>query len=42
MNAQYYDEDTITDQPERQIVAELIRSRRSVSLIKRFPMVLQL
>lgn len=39
---QYYDEDTITDQPERQIVAELIRSRRSVSLIKRFPMVLQL
>ncbi len=24
---QYYDEDTITDQPERQIVAELIREK---------------
>ena len=24
---QYYDEDTVTDQPERQIVAELIREK---------------
>ena len=25
---QFYDEDTVTDQPERQIVSELIRERR--------------
>ncbi len=24
---QYYDEDTVTDQPERQIVAEVIREK---------------
>ena len=28
---QFYDEDTITDQPERQIVAELIREKRSTA-----------
>lgn len=34
---QYYDEDTITDQPERQIVAELIREKALRSLDKEIP-----
>ena len=29
---QFYDEDTVTDQPERQIVAELIREKALHSL----------
>lgn len=34
---QYYDEDTITDQPERQIVAELIREKALRCLEKEVP-----
>ena len=34
---QYYDEDTITDQPERQIVAELIREKALRSLSQEIP-----
>ncbi|HCO29298.1 MAG TPA: GTPase Era [Lachnospiraceae bacterium] len=34
---QYYDEDTITDQPERQIVAELIREKALRCLDKEVP-----
>lgn len=34
---QYYDEDTITDQPERQIVAELIREQALRQLDKEVP-----
>ena len=34
---QYYDEDTITDQPERQIVAELIREQALRQLDKEIP-----
>lgn len=34
---QYYDEDTITDQPERQIVAELIREKALHSLNEEIP-----
>ena len=34
---QYYDEDTITDQPERQIVAELIREKALRSLSDEVP-----
>lgn len=34
---QYYDEDTITDQPERQIVAELIREKALRCLDKEIP-----
>ena len=34
---QFYDEDTITDQPERQIVAELIREKALHSLNEEIP-----
>lgn len=34
---QYYDEDTITDQPERQIVAELIREKALRNLSEEIP-----
>ena len=34
---QYYDEDTITDQPERAIVAEMIREKALRSLDKEVP-----
>ncbi len=34
---QFYDEDTITDQPERQIVAELIREKALHSLQEEIP-----
>ena len=34
---QFYDEDTITDQPERQIVAELIREKALRSLSDEIP-----
>ena len=34
---QYYDEDTITDQPERQIVAELIREKALRLLSQEIP-----
>ena len=34
---QFYDEDTITDQPERQIVAELIREKALHSLDEEIP-----
>ena len=34
---QFYDEDTITDQPERQIVAELIREKALHSLNDEIP-----
>ena len=34
---QYYDEDTITDQPERQIVAEIIREKALHSLNEEIP-----
>ena len=34
---QFYDEDTITDQPERQIVAELIREKALHCLMKKSP-----
>lgn len=39
---QFYDEDTITDQPERQIVAELIREKHCTACRKRFRTVSQL
>lgn len=34
----FYDEDTVTDQPERQIVAELVRRRHCGVWKKKFPM----
>ena len=34
---QFYDEDTVTDQPERQIVAELIREKALHSLQDEIP-----
>lgn len=34
---QYYDEDTITDQPERQIVSELIREKALRNLSDEIP-----
>ena len=34
---QFYDEDTVTDQPERQIVAELIREKALHSLNEEIP-----
>ena len=34
---QYYDEDTVTDQPQRQIVAELIREKALRSLNEEIP-----
>ena len=34
---QFYDEDTITDQPERQIVAEIIREKALHSLNEEIP-----
>ena len=34
---QFYDEDTITDQPERQIVAELIREKALHCLNEEIP-----
>lgn len=34
---QFYDEDTVTDQPERQIVAEIIREKALHSLIEEIP-----
>ena len=34
---QYYDEDTVTDQPEKQIVAELIREKALHSLNEEIP-----
>lgn len=34
---QYYDEDTVTDQPERQIVAEIIREKALRTLDKEIP-----
>lgn len=34
---QFYDEDTVTDQPERQIVAELIREKALHSLASEIP-----
>lgn len=37
LGPQYYDEDTITDQPERQIVAELIREKALRCLEKEVP-----
>ena len=39
---QFYDEDTVTDQPERQIVAELIVKRHFTACRRRFPMGLRL
>ena len=33
----YYDEDTITDQPERQIVAEMIREKALRNLSEEVP-----
>ena len=32
----FYDEDTVTDQPQRQIAAEIIRRRRFTPLMRRF------
>ncbi len=33
---QFYDEDTVTDQPERAIVAEIIREKALHALMMRF------
>lgn len=38
----FYDEDTITDQPERQIVAEIIREKSLHALNEEIPMELPL
>ena len=37
MDRSFYDEDTITDQPERQIVAELIREKALHCLNEEIP-----